>query len=1000
LYELLTGTTPLEQKRLRETPLLELLRVIREEEPPAPSTRLGTTVGLPAIAAKRGLEPRKLSGLVKGELDWIVMKCLEKDRSRRYETANGLARDIERYLHDEPVQACPPSAAYRLRKFARRHKRALGVAGLILCFLVILGAGAGWAARDRAARRSVLEEKAAAALADMEDALREDKLPRARAALQRAEELLASGAGNEDLRQRAKRLQSDLTMATRLEQIRLDQAAVKVGDKVGQFDTASAGASYQVAFQDYGLDVLALDPEDAAESIRASAIKGALVAALDDWVSSRGLGNSPDTEKLLAIARAADRQVWRDRLSEAFRKGDRDALKALAQNKELLAQPPATLLLLARVLRESGEMSLAVEVLRHAQRQHLGDFWTNQNLAFYLMQLRPPLASQAVGFYRAAVVLRPDSPGVHVNLGNALRFLKQLIDAEVAFRKATELKPDYPGAHFNLGMVLKEQGRFPEAETAYRKAVNLKPGHVDYLYGLGVVLSVQGKVAEAIETFRAVIQLEPDHSSARNDLGVLLQNHGKPAEAIAQYREAVHHKPDFLLARANLANLLHREGKLAEAEIEYREIVRRMPTDFISLLELERILGKQGKANQVEAIYRETVRRLPLNASTYRNLGLFLVRQKRLGEAETAFGEALRLNPEDTLSRFDLAGLLAERGKFAEAEQQFRESIRRLPRSSMPHLQLARFFSGRGRVADAETEYREAVRLDPKATLFHDELGQFLLRQGKLAEAVVAYGEAVRSVPNADALRQSLVGLLLRQGKPAEAEVVYQEAVRRKPKDAGPHYLFGNAFARAGQWEKAAAVFARVTELAPDNHWNWYQGAALRLQTGDREGYRHACCQLLQRFSQSKDHGILNRVATTCLLIPDAGADFQAVLKLAERADHGNPKEDRYYDYVVLLRGLADYRAGRHARAAERLKGFSKEEGVWSYQATALAVLAMAQYRLGQRAAAREALTRAQTILAKNKPEASKPIPVKEGWHDWLHGQLLSREAEALLKQR
>jgi tetratricopeptide (TPR) repeat protein len=137
LYELLTGTTPFERKRLKHAAFDEILRIIREEEPPKPSTRLSTTEELPSIAANRGLEPKKLSGLVRGELDWIVMKCLEKDRNRRYETANGLARDVERYLHDEPVQACPPSAGYRLRKFARRHKLAFAMASVVSALLVL-----------------------------------------------------------------------------------------------------------------------------------------------------------------------------------------------------------------------------------------------------------------------------------------------------------------------------------------------------------------------------------------------------------------------------------------------------------------------------------------------------------------------------------------------------------------------------------------------------------------------------------------------------------------------------------------------------------------------------------------------------------------------------------------------------------------------------------------------------------------------------------------------
>jgi serine/threonine protein kinase/tetratricopeptide (TPR) repeat protein len=136
LYELLTGTTPLERRRLRQAALLEVLRLIREEEPPRPSTRLSTTEQIPVVAANRGVEPRKLSGLVRGELDWIVMKALEKDRNRRYDSATSLAQDVRRYLGDEPVQACPPSFGYRLRKRLRRHKGAVVLAAVLVCSLL------------------------------------------------------------------------------------------------------------------------------------------------------------------------------------------------------------------------------------------------------------------------------------------------------------------------------------------------------------------------------------------------------------------------------------------------------------------------------------------------------------------------------------------------------------------------------------------------------------------------------------------------------------------------------------------------------------------------------------------------------------------------------------------------------------------------------------------------------------------------------------------------
>jgi WD40 repeat protein/serine/threonine protein kinase len=138
LYELLTGSTPLSRERLKEAAYGEILRMIKEEEPPKPSTRLSDTgQALASISAQRQMEPVQLTKLVRGELDWIVMKCLEKDRNRRYEAANALALDLQRYLHDEPVQACPPSAGYRFRKFVKRHK--VGLAAAAAVQLALLG---------------------------------------------------------------------------------------------------------------------------------------------------------------------------------------------------------------------------------------------------------------------------------------------------------------------------------------------------------------------------------------------------------------------------------------------------------------------------------------------------------------------------------------------------------------------------------------------------------------------------------------------------------------------------------------------------------------------------------------------------------------------------------------------------------------------------------------------------------------------------------------------
>jgi eukaryotic-like serine/threonine-protein kinase len=170
LYELLTGTTPFDGERLRSVGFDEVLRILREEEPPAPSSRLTTTENLPAVAAQRRAEPARLSRLVRGELDWIVLKALEKDRSRRYDTANSFALDVQRYLADEPVQAGPPSAWYRVRKFGRRNKAALVAAALVAAALVAGTAVATWQAVVATRAKQDAVAAAAAATAAKETA--------------------------------------------------------------------------------------------------------------------------------------------------------------------------------------------------------------------------------------------------------------------------------------------------------------------------------------------------------------------------------------------------------------------------------------------------------------------------------------------------------------------------------------------------------------------------------------------------------------------------------------------------------------------------------------------------------------------------------------------------------------------------------------------------------------------------------------------------------------
>ncbi len=248
LYELLTGTTPFDRQRLSKAAYDEVRRIIREEEPPRPSTRLSTLGDtITIVSVERGLDPRQLGQLIRGELDWIVMRALEKDRARRYETAFGLAQDVERYLSDQPVEACPPSNAYRLRKFVRRNRPAIATAMLIFFVLVAATAISTWqAVRATRAEKLVTQERDQIAL------------EKKRADLQAAIAKEVNSFLNDDVLRQASPINQAETHHEPNRDLKvreaLDRAADQIGDRFKDRPLVEAGIHYSIgdAYGDLG----------------------------------------------------------------------------------------------------------------------------------------------------------------------------------------------------------------------------------------------------------------------------------------------------------------------------------------------------------------------------------------------------------------------------------------------------------------------------------------------------------------------------------------------------------------------------------------------------------------------------------------------------------------------------------------------------------------------------------------------------------------------------
>jgi serine/threonine protein kinase/tetratricopeptide (TPR) repeat protein len=524
LYELLTGTTPFNKERLRTAGYDEIRRIIREEEPPKPSTRISTLGPAAAtVSTHRRSDPSRLRQLFRGELDWIVMKCLEKDRNRRYETANGLARDIERYLNDEAVQACPPSAWYRFNKFARRNKAAVVTVALVAAAMIAGTAVSSW----QAVRATRAEEQARQQRDAATRSANQEKL---------ANTLLAgllSAAAPEETKRNKKVTAEELFHQAVQKFIRHPQfkgdpeveanLRLTIGNtyyKLGTLPEAESYLRQAVELRAHALgsehpDTLAA--EEALADLLCYGLRRPAEAELLSrriWEARRGIlgPENPDTlesldtyatalgnQNRLSEAEALSRQCWEARTRVLGKENERTLISQ--NNLSVLLMGQGRLRDAERLLRDCLEI-----------RRRLGDRFDPQ------AHSDPQVETFAV----------------MNNLAHILFLLGQFDEAEKVVREALPVVIDSHGEkhpaslHLRhmLARVLLDKGRPDQAEPFARKALDLRrevfePGHESIgrsLLVLGRLLVETDRDKEAEPLLREAEKLFRERYPAKQDL--------------------------------------------------------------------------------------------------------------------------------------------------------------------------------------------------------------------------------------------------------------------------------------------------------------------------------------------------------------------------------------------------------------------------------------------------------------------------------------------------
>jgi serine/threonine-protein kinase len=456
LYELLTGRPPFQG----ETAASTIHQVLTQS--PVPPSRLNFKV------------PR--------DLETICLKCLQKAPQHRYASAQALADDLRRFGEGRPIRARPVGWGARSWRWGRRNPAAAAlVAGGLLLVMALVGGGL-WSERQLAQRRQEVE----ADLKEVAEGQEQARWAQARAALERAEARLGEG-GPGDLRRRLDQSRRDLDLVVRLDDVHLNRVSSAEEEDLNTAP-ADADRDYELAFRDAGLGTVQDDPADVAARVRASAVRGALVAALDDWAVC--VTDKARRRWLLEVARQADPDPdgWRDRARDPRVWEDQAALAGLAKTAPVAG--PSVPLLLAVGERWRDQDGDAIGFLRRVQREHPADFWANFTLA---NALKYRFSGEAISYFRVALAIRPGAAIVSYDLGEVLRFNGWLDEALDYYRKALAIAPGDAKAQAGLGNLLTYMGRPDEALAYFRQAVRDDPRDVWAQINLGKALKHTGR---------------------------------------------------------------------------------------------------------------------------------------------------------------------------------------------------------------------------------------------------------------------------------------------------------------------------------------------------------------------------------------------------------------------------------------------------------------------------------------------------------------------------